>query len=154
MKHALLFIGLVGVAWTQPNEELGTRPLQQAEADLRSIAQEGEPFKRDRKEQDREAQKSFRRNLTRCKSNLKNLATACEMYATDNKGHYPNWPKQLVEKKYLRALPSCPLGGRYQYSVTAKPGSFSWACPCDHSGNNAPKGYPRFTSTQGLQEHP
>ena len=47
---------------------------------------------------------------TICPSNLKNLATATQMYATDHKGAYPANLSQLVPD-YLRELPQC-LGGK------------------------------------------
>ena len=47
-------------------------------------------------------------NLTACKSNCKNIATALEMYASDNKGQYPKSLDGLFPKSYLRRIPSCP----------------------------------------------
>ncbi len=45
--------------------------------------------------------------VTACKSNLKNLATALEMYSTDYHGRYA--PRlELLTPNYLRTLPTCP----------------------------------------------
>lgn len=45
--------------------------------------------------------------LTACKSNLKNVATALEMYSTDAMGQYPERLDRLVPK-YLKSIPGCP----------------------------------------------
>lgn len=42
-----------------------------------------------------------------CKSNLKNLAAALEMYSRDHKGGYPRSLAQLAPK-YLQSIPECP----------------------------------------------
>ena len=103
-----------------------------------------------------------RGQLTACKSNLKNLATALEMYASDNKGHYPKALDQLLPKNYLRMIPSCPsrgTGDDYAYEVASKPDSFSLVCKGDHakaySGYNAdPHGFPQYNAEKGLLDHP
>jgi len=61
--------------------------------------------------------------LTACKSNLKNIGTACEMYATDNAGRYPKKLSELPIKptpkwSYLKTLPTCPAAGKDTYSQT------------------------------------
>jgi len=52
-----------------------------------------------------------------CKSNLKNIATALEMYATDNRGRYPTGLDQLLQPPtpYLKQIPTCPAAGRSTY---------------------------------------
>ena len=55
--------------------------------------------------------------LTVCKSNLKNLGTALEMYATDNGGRYPTSTADLVPN-YLKTFPQCIKAGRDTYSAT------------------------------------
>lgn len=73
--------------------------------------------------------------LTACKSNTKNIATALEMYASDYGGHYPRRLERLVEKGYLKRLPTCPAAGAMtylNYRAIQTPDSFSFAC----SGNN------------------
>lgn len=54
--------------------------------------------------------------LNGCESNLKNLATALEMYATDNDGNYPPDIKFLKDQGYIRQQPVCPYSKReYSY---------------------------------------
>ena len=103
-----------------------------------------------------------RGQLTACKSNLKNIATALEMYASDNTGQYPKSLDGLFPKSYLRRIPSCPSSGTdhdYTYEVTTKPDNFSMTCKGDHAnaykGFNAdPHGFPQYHSEQGLLDHP
>lgn len=102
--------------------------------------------------------------LTACKSNCKNIATALEMYASDNKGAYPTSLSRLTQGNYLRVLPSCPVAGSDTYSPSyqmhARPDLFSFCC----QGNNHNKAYsgfpephdnfPQYFSEQGLIDHP
>ena len=66
--------------------------------------------------------------LTACKSNLKNIGTACEMYLT-NFGVYPESLSQLTPN-YLRRLPECPRSGRmsYEYSHGSEPETYAAFC--------------------------
>ena len=45
--------------------------------------------------------------LTACKSNLKNLGTALELYSSDWSGRYPH-DIHLVTPNYLKTVPTCP----------------------------------------------
>lgn len=55
-----------------------------------------------------------RKRLLECKTNLKDLGTAMEMYSTDYDGHYPS-QLQMLTPNYLAELPSCPNSdGQYQ----------------------------------------
>jgi len=56
-----------------------------------------------------------RGQLTACKSNLKNIGTALEMYFTDNQGRYPVALSQLTPS-YLKSVPTCPATGKDTYS--------------------------------------
>lgn len=62
--------------------------------------------------------------LTACKSNEKNIATALEMYASDFGGVYPQSLSRLINKNpkfdYLRYIPTCPAAGKDTYSATYK----------------------------------
>lgn len=111
-----------------------------------------------------------RGQLTACKSNLKNLATALEMYASDNQGRFPTQLDQLIPGNYLGQIPTCPsrsafwtrglaAGHDYTYEVTTQPEYFSMCCKGDHA--NAYQGfagdphyYPRYDSKEGLFDHP
>lgn len=105
--------------------------------------------------------------LTACKSNCKNLATALEMYSTDNGGRYPltyELNSKLTTGNYLSKIPTCPAAGTNTYSdnyvSTQSPDIFSFYC----AGNNHGKAYeayrrnssnyPMYHSNQGLIDHP
>ncbi len=95
--------------------------------------------------------------LTSCKSNLKNIATALEMYSTDNGGRYPDSLEQLTPE-YLKALPICPCAKRVTYSDGyrrhAQPDRFSVYCygfNHESAGIHLPN-YPRYYNEQGLVE--
>ena len=105
--------------------------------------------------------------LTACKSNCKNLATALEMYASDNGGRYPlssAFQARLTGGNYLKTIPTCPAAGADTYtgtySSTQTPDSFSFYC----NGNNHAKAYtgfttasanyPQYSAEQGLLDHP
>lgn len=58
--------------------------------------------------------------LSACAGNLKNIATALELYATDNSGGYPAATGSLITT-YIRTMPSCPTNNTYQYTQAAAP---------------------------------
>lgn len=105
--------------------------------------------------------------LTACKSNCKNIATALEMYASDNGGRYPvsaNLSAKLTAGNYLKAIPTCPAAGANTYTApytsTQTPDNFSFYC----AGNNHGKAYtgfaaaasnfPQYNAEIGLVDHP
>jgi hypothetical protein len=101
--------------------------------------------------------------LTACKSNCKNLATALEMYASDNAGLYPTRLDQLVPGNYLKTIPTCPAAGMVTYTdykVSPRGTYFRFSCVgnnhasayggFDKSSNN----YPAYSAAQGLVDHP
>ena len=98
-----------------------------------------------------------RGSLTPCKSNLKNIGTACEMYSTDDPCHHypPSGKLFLLTPNYLRTLPTCAAAGKDTYSATyrsnTKPDAYTFYCSGYHhkSGGEAPN-YPQYNSTQGL----
>lgn len=61
-------------------------------------------------------------DLNACKANLRNIATACEIYSTDNCGRYPHSLDQLVPQ-YLTTPPQCPAscGQDYNYQFNSGP---------------------------------
>jgi len=99
--------------------------------------------------------------LEECESNLKNIATALEMYATDNYGDYPPSLSYLIADSagygvYIKTLPVCPACQEsYRYESCSMPDNFSLFC----GGGNAhistqevDEGYyPLYTSQQGIQ---
>ncbi len=96
--------------------------------------------------------------LKRCVSNLKQLATACEMYATDHVGRYPTSLSKLTEGYeggYLKTILPCPAAGAdtysVSYSVTTNPDVFTIYCSGHHHElAGIPENNPRFDSVQGL----
>jgi len=87
-------------------------------------------------------------HIAACESNLKNIATALEMYATDNDGEYPSSLAMLTENitgagnSYIKKLPLCPhYSSSYEYVFSSDPNSFTlW---CGKAG--AHRSYPFFT---------
>lgn len=106
--------------------------------------------------------------LTACKSNCKNIATALEMYSSDNGGRYPNgsanFAQKLTSGNYLKLIPTCPAAGQNTYTNAylsqQTPDSFSFYC----TGNNHAKaytgfgtasaGFPQYSAESGLVDHP
>lgn len=105
-----------------------------------------------------------RGQLTACKSNCKNLATALEMWASDHNGRYPASMEMLTSKNYLKTIPTCPAAGLDTYSPTyecsIKPENFSFCCSGDnhrgsYSGFKASsKDFPKYSAVEGLIDHP
>jgi hypothetical protein len=89
-----------------------------------------------------------------CASNLKNIATALEMYSTDNKGAYPTALAALTPN-YLKFSPNCPSANQDTYSATYEvrtaPDNFTLACQGHHhQGSKYPADYPQYSSQTGL----
>jgi len=100
--------------------------------------------------------------LTACKSNLKNIGTALEMYSTDWSGHYP--PNlNLLTPNYLKTLPECLNAERVTYRIATglnaplNHGRFQdyYLVECtgtSHQDVNIPADYPKYTGIMGLIE--
>lgn len=76
-----------------------------------------------------------RGQFTTCKSNLRQLATALEMYASDNGGRYPGRLETLLEGRYLKAIPTCPAAGAVtylDYRCATYPDVFTISCTGDN----------------------
>ena len=97
-----------------------------------------------------------RGQLTACKSNEKNIATALEMWSSDNGGRYPERLSQL-QPGYLKTVPTCPAGGADTYSgsytKSALPDKFNFCCQGAHHAE-VPANYPQYQSDIGLIERP
>jgi len=94
--------------------------------------------------------------LTACKSNLKNMGTALEMYSTDYSGIYPAATASLtVSGTYLQTLPTCPLASGAAYGYTRGSSSNSYTVSCISTFHNGvggctASGQPSYDSLQGL----
>lgn len=55
-------------------------------------------------------------DLTQCKSNLKNIGTAMEMYSTDCGGRFPH-DASCLTPNYLKRIPTCPTVGSDTYTA-------------------------------------
>ena len=91
---------------------------------------------------------------TACSANLKNIATAVEMYSTDNNGSYPTGLDKLTPT-YLQALPSCSAGGNYGYSSSLAQ-SYTIYCTVTNAHTAAgygTTGFPQYTATGGLKKN-
>lgn len=95
--------------------------------------------------------------MTACKSNLKNLGTALEMYSTDNAGRYPSG-FALLTPNYLKTIPTCPTVGSvtYRYVSASEPDAYTIVCGgTNHGGAGIREtNYPQYTSVTGLIERP
>lgn len=91
--------------------------------------------------------------LTACKSNLKNIATALEMYAVDTDGEYPENLSGLTPD-YLIRIPECPASGAspYSYKLLQDPFSYQIQCTGSHESIGVEKGLPAYNSHEGLIE--
>ena len=105
-----------------------------------------------------------RGQITACKSNLKNLGTAMEMYSTDWSGHYPS-SMDMLTPNYLKSIPECPAAGIASYKLitgknvgynTVKGGFedyYLFYCSKDnHSHAGVDGNYPQYDSIAGLLE--
>jgi hypothetical protein len=92
--------------------------------------------------------------LSPCKSNLKNIGTALEMYSTDNYGRYPV-RLEMVTPNYIRVIPTCPYARKqsYVYVRRENPDVYTIYCSGRHHGKVIDaENYPQYDSIQGLME--
>ena len=98
-------------------------------------------------------------HLAACDSNIKNLATALEMYGTDNKGVYPLKLDKLTEVTgtggYMKIIPICPSSRKvpsYGYISASVPDNYTIWCTGvkAHIGAGIPGGYPQYAPGWGL----
>lgn len=100
--------------------------------------------------------------MTACKSNLKNIGTALEMYSTDWAGKYPVALAKLTPR-YLKTLPECPAAAKMSYVAEFGPGAYAntgsyadyYYVQC-HGANHTPVSiegdYPAYNGIKGLIE--
>jgi type II secretory pathway pseudopilin PulG len=101
--------------------------------------------------------------LAACESNMKNIATGLEMYATDNDGNYPPSLDSLTENSgeygaIMKNIPICPSCQKsYIYSAVNAGKSSTFTLEC--GGLNAHKdtgqvgqgNFPKYTPGNGLE---
>jgi len=97
-------------------------------------------------------------STTACKSNLKNIGTALEMYSTDNQGRFPP-TLSLLTPNYLKSVPTCPSIGIDTYSgafvSSAHPDTYTIICRGhNHRGVGLLPDFPQYSSPQGLIDRP
>ena len=99
--------------------------------------------------------------LPACKSNLKNIGTACEMYSTDFAGHYPPTGKLfLLTPNYLKTIPTCVAASKDTYSATYRgslgsPDAYTFYCAGNnHENAGTPANFPQYNSVAGLISQP
>jgi prepilin-type N-terminal cleavage/methylation domain-containing protein len=102
--------------------------------------------------------------LTACKSNLKNIGTAMEMYSTDWSGKYPSGAAMLLlTPNYLKTIPECPAAGSITYNALLGSGVaynspgfqdyyFISCSGTNHKAVSVPAGYPQYDGISGLIE--
>ncbi len=103
-------------------------------------------------------------HLCLCEDNLKNLAIALELYATENDGIYPDGFYKLLDlsknkKPYISKIPDCPRSSKiydkkhltsYEYTVSKDFKNFTAWCIQDHQDVGYHAGYPQYNPYQGL----
>jgi serine/threonine protein kinase len=92
--------------------------------------------------------------LTACKSNMKNMGTAMEMYSSDNQGRYPLSLSQITPN-YLRAIPTCADAGKvtYVYVRREKPDNYTIYCSGHYHKGMLAAGFPQYDAINGLCDH-
>jgi hypothetical protein len=100
--------------------------------------------------------------LTACKSNLKNLGTALEMYSTDWDGKYPSTLDSVLPI-YLKTLPECPAAATMSYVAEFGPTASGnhqhfedyYILHCSghhHKAVSLEENYPKYNGVEGLIE--
>ena len=99
-----------------------------------------------------------------CRSNLKNIGTALEMYSADWSGRYPSNLNQLTPK-YLKTIPECPAQGSDTYSLSYQTGPdapfnkgfqeyYYFDCHgLNHEANGYPENRPAYDGIEGLRAY-
>ncbi|MDQ7824138.1 MAG: hypothetical protein RDV48_15155 [Candidatus Eremiobacteraeota bacterium] len=89
-----------------------------------------------------------------CQRNCRHLATAIEMYSTDNRGHCPPGLAILCPR-YLKSIPLCPAAGkdtyRSSYEASASQDFYTIYCRgASHRSIGAAKNTPVYNATGNL----
>ncbi len=103
-----------------------------------------------------------RSSFMTCRSNLRNIGTAIEMYSEEHKGEIPTALGHLTPN-YLLSLPECPGAGRANYVLSVGKDApmntsgddqyYFIACQGEnHTGVAITGDYPAYSSVDGLIE--
>lgn len=96
-----------------------------------------------------------RAHVVACTSNLKNIATGCEMFASDNGGKYPTSLQQLVGPTYLGRVPTCLSARAATYVYRGGGQRFEVYCSGHHHKvARLPPDYPRIDQSMQVWEGP
>lgn len=102
--------------------------------------------------------------LSSCKYNLRAIAAAMEIYATDNSGMYPQKVETLTTvnnegQAYMRTIPNCPVAGNNNpylqgYEVVSAPrNNYTLCCKGHyHQIMGLDEDYPKYSAASGLIE--
>jgi len=106
-----------------------------------------------------------RGQYTACITNVKNIGTACAMYATDNSSHYPTASAYgstggPLCPSYIHNIPNCPSAGyatyaaSNAYSAATNPDAYTICCiGSNHTMTGVTANFPQYNSAAGLVEH-
>lgn len=105
----------------------------------------------------------YRSPTTACKSNLKNIGTAMEMYSMDHDGKYPR-NLSFLTPNYLKTIPECHMPGSLGYFAEFGPGAalnegfvdyyYLECVGTGHEDYGIPRNFPAYDGIQGLIERP
>ncbi len=88
-----------------------------------------------------------------CESNLKNIATALEMFSSDH-GNYPQSLEEILKtgdgKGYMSGLPECPVSKKNYVYVKTGDGSYSLKCGGFHMKDHK-KIVPAYNPSAGIK---
>jgi len=102
--------------------------------------------------------------LSSCKYNLRAIAAAVEIYATDNSGMYPQRLDLLTTvdtngHAYMRTIPNCPVAGNNSpylqgYEVVSAPkNAYTLSCQGNyHKIMGLDSNYPKYSAVRGLMD--
>lgn len=92
-----------------------------------------------------------------CKTNVKNIATALEMYTHDSGGRFPTVLTNVLPN-YIKTIPTCPSLNAQAvytngYASSSVPDSYTLVCSgLNHAGVGYSANYPQYTNRAGLIE--
>lgn len=90
--------------------------------------------------------------LTACRSNLKNIASALEMYGQDSRGAYPAQLATLTSTNYLKVIPTCPAATVDTYSASFTSAGSNYTLSCQgavHQKVGLEPDFPQYLSSTG-----